>query len=210
LNEKYANDFFEILTALSENTELKKKVIDLIETRPIMGKALEEQLRKDNFRKIMLNLINEEISNLESIIFNLACILASIFCIFLNLTLSFIFIKNTFAKFGILVGLIGNFGIMGVGIFSINRNSFGFMHEFSTGLAFGGFVLWSFIIGMCIILCSSKVPKKLGWYGVIGPLTTLILFWLFKNPLWEWLLLFSILAFVIPMGFFSLKQSRNV
>lgn len=66
MNEKYANNFFEILTALSENTELKKKVIDLIETRPIMGKALEEQLRKDNFRKIMLNLINGEISNLES------------------------------------------------------------------------------------------------------------------------------------------------
>ena len=74
---------------------------------------------------------------------------------------------------------------MGVGIFSINRNSFGFMHELSTGLAFGGFVLWSFIIGWCIILCSSKVPKKLGWYGVIGPLTTLMLFWIFKNPLLE-------------------------
>lgn len=139
------------------------------------------------------------------IIFDFACILGGIFCIFLNLTLNFVFRKNTLARFGILIGLIGNLGYLGVGAFSINRNFLGVMHELFSGIAFGGFVLWTFLLGWCIILYNIEIPKKIGWYGIIGPLTTMILFWICKNPLCEWLLLFSIIVFVASITFFTLR-----
>ena len=139
------------------------------------------------------------------IIFDFACILGGIFCIFLNLTLNFVFRKNTLARFGILIGLIGNLGYLGVGVFSINRNFLGFMHELFSGVAFGGFVLWAFLLGWSIILYNTEIPKKIGYYGIIGPLTTMILFWIFKNPLCEWLLLFSIIVFVASITFFTLR-----
>ena len=66
VNEKYANNFYEILTALAENEKLKENVIDLIKTRHIPGKLTEENARKDEFRKILIQLINREISTLES------------------------------------------------------------------------------------------------------------------------------------------------
>lgn len=64
--EPYANNFYEIIPVLSENHNLKNKVISLIDTRPIMGKVIEEENRKNEFRRILQKLITGDIIELDS------------------------------------------------------------------------------------------------------------------------------------------------
>jgi hypothetical membrane protein len=98
-----------------------------------------------------------------------------------------------------LFSLIGSIGYIGVGIFSEDRNFYN-LHSITSSLAFGGFTLGAFFMGWTIVLYDTKIPKLLGIYGIVGPLTTIIIFLLINNPLWEWLLLFSILAWIIPLS----------
>ena len=42
----YANEFNEILIALRDNPELKKRIIELIKNKSIPGKAIEEEERE--------------------------------------------------------------------------------------------------------------------------------------------------------------------
>lgn len=65
----FANDFYEIIPALSKNSELSSKVLSLIESRPIMGKALEEETRKNEFRDILKKLVKGELIELSSVIY---------------------------------------------------------------------------------------------------------------------------------------------
>lgn len=98
-----------------------------------------------------------------------------------------------------LFSLIGSIGYIGVGIFSEDRNFYN-LHTITSSLAFGGFTLGAFFMGWTILLYDTKISKALGLYGIIGPLTTIFIFLLINNPLWEWLLLFSILAWIIPLS----------
>ncbi len=98
-----------------------------------------------------------------------------------------------------LFNLIGSVGYIGVGIFSENRNYYN-LHTITSSLAFGGFTLGAFFMGWVIILFNTNIPKLLGLYGILGPLTTIIIFLMVSNPLWEWMLLFSILAWIIPLS----------
>jgi len=66
LSEVFATDFYEIIPALSKNSELKGKVLSLIESRPVMGKAIEEENRKIKFREILKKLVEGEITDLKS------------------------------------------------------------------------------------------------------------------------------------------------
>jgi hypothetical protein len=62
---EYANEFNEILPSLTDNSELKQKVVELIKTRPIPGKSIEEDIRVNRFRGILVELIKGDISSLE-------------------------------------------------------------------------------------------------------------------------------------------------
>ena len=95
--------------------------------------------------------------------------------------------------------IIGNLGYIGVGIFSEDRNYFS-LHNITSSLAFGGFSLGAFFMGLLIVLYNTKIPKLIGIYGVFGPLITIIVFLYTGNPLWEWILLISILIWVIPLA----------
>ena len=66
MSESYASNFYEIIPVLSENHNLKNKIIALIETRPIMGKAVEEENRKNELRKVLLKLVTGDIEDLDS------------------------------------------------------------------------------------------------------------------------------------------------
>ena len=66
MNDKYATNFYEILTALANNDEIKSIVIELIKKKHIVGKITEEQVRKKKFRIILEQLVNGEIHTLES------------------------------------------------------------------------------------------------------------------------------------------------
>lgn len=62
---KYANEFDEILPTLVENNEIKQRVLSLIKTKPILGKVIEEDSRVNEFREILVELVEEKIINLK-------------------------------------------------------------------------------------------------------------------------------------------------
>jgi len=103
------------------------------------------------------------------------------------------------ASYSLLFSLIGSIGYIGVGIFSGDRNYFN-LHMITSSLAFGGFTLGAFFMGWLIIFYDTKIPKLIGIYGVVGPFSTIIIFLIISNPIWEWILLFSILAWIIPLS----------
>lgn len=110
------------------------------------------------------------------------------------------------ASYAFLFNIIGNIGYIGVGVFSGDRNYFN-LHMITSSLAFGGFTLGAFFMGWLIIFYDTKIPKVIGIYGVIGPFTTIIIFLIISNPLWEWILLFSILAWIIPLSLVVFHES---
>ena len=97
-------------------------------------------------------------------------------------------------------------GYFGVGIFSADRDYAKLSilgqgpHGIMSYLAFGGFTFGAFFMGWLIVLYDTKIPKPLGVYGILGPLTVAIINLIESTPFIEWLLLFSILAWVIPLS----------
>ncbi|MFX0081089.1 MAG: hypothetical protein ACFE94_04980 [Candidatus Hodarchaeota archaeon] len=116
------------------------------------------------------------------------------------------------SSFAFLFSIIGNFGYIGVGIFSSDRDYECLSilgegpHNIMSYLAFGGFTFGAFFMGWLIILYDTKIPKILGIYGIIGPITISILNLIDSTPLLEWLLLFSILIWIIPLSIIMLRK----
>lgn len=120
------------------------------------------------------------------------------------------------SSFAFLFSIIGNFAYIGVGIFSADRNyvflsdlGIGF-HDLMSYLAFGGFTFGAFFMGWLIVFYNTKIPKILGIYGIFGPLTVAILNLIEGNPLMEWMLLFSILIWLIPLSLIVLMKPELI
>jgi hypothetical membrane protein len=117
-------------------------------------------------------------------------------------------------SYAFLFSLIGNISYIGVGIFSEDRNYLG-LHGITSVLSFVGFTFEAFFMGWLIVLYSKDIPKSIGIYGIVGPLTTIITYQLidtFDVPLtelFEWILLFSILAWIIPLALFIFKNGKK-
>jgi hypothetical membrane protein len=117
-------------------------------------------------------------------------------------------------SYAFLFSLIGNISYIGVGIFSEDRNYLG-LHGITSVLSFVGFTFGAFFMGWLIVLYSKDIPKSIGIYGIVGPLTTIITYQLidtFDVPLtelFEWILLFSILAWIIPLALFIFKNGKK-
>jgi len=144
-------------------------------------------------------------------LYDIACILAGV------LTVPFTFylekylapegssrMRYRLASYGWLIGLIGSLGYVFVGVFSEDRAfpvaALGTnLHMLFSGVAFGGFTLSAICYGLIITCYETKIPKALGVYGIFGPAIVMILN-AFGMPLLEWMLLFSILAWIIPLS----------
>lgn len=116
------------------------------------------------------------------------------------------------SSFAFLFSIIGNFAYIGVGIFSADRD-YDFLsvlgmgpHGLMSYLAFGGFTFAAFFMGWLIVLYDTKIPKTLGIYGIFGPLIIAILNLIDSTPLLEWMLLFSILIWIIPLSLIVLTK----
>lgn len=116
------------------------------------------------------------------------------------------------SSYAFLFSIIGNFAYIGVGIFSADRD-YDFLsilgmgpHGLMSYLAFGGFTFGAFFMGWVIIFYDTKIPKILGIYGILGPLIVTILNLIDSTPLLEWMLLFSILIWVIPLSLIVLMK----
>ncbi len=162
------------------------------------------------------------------IIFDIACIFAGI----MTIPLTF-YIENLFAPLpsrknlrqihfsrlrfrlgsnAFLFSLMGNLAYIFVGIFSEDRNypllEFATFHDVFSFFSFTGFALGAFFIGWIIVLYDTKLPKLFGIYGIIGPPSMLFVFLFTMEALWEWILLFSILLWIIPLVFLILRKSE--
>jgi hypothetical protein len=124
------------------------------------------------------------------------------------------------SSFAFLFSIIGNFGYIGVGIFSADRD-FEWLeilnlgpHSIMSYLAFGGFTFGAFFMGWLIVLYRTEIPKVLGIYGIFGPLIVTILNLLYGwspwGPLLEWMLLFSILIWIIPLSLIVLMKPELI
>lgn len=120
------------------------------------------------------------------------------------------------SSFAFLFSIIGNIGYIGVGIFSADRDYEVLSilgqgpHGIMSYLAFGGFTFGAFFMGWLIVLYDTKIPKILGVYGIFGPLIVSILNLIDSTPLLEWMLLFSILIWVIPLSLTALIKPRII
>ncbi|MHA1466625.1 MAG: hypothetical protein ACTSP6_00925 [Promethearchaeota archaeon] len=115
-------------------------------------------------------------------------------------------IEEKLIIYGSFIGIIGAFGCILVGIFSFDRSGPNkFYHSISTGLAFGGFIFSIILFSLYIVMSDTKIPNMFGDYGLIMPLGFLLLWVLFEVMVYEWLLLFSIVGFIIIHNLMVLK-----
>ncbi|MCK4687281.1 MAG: DUF998 domain-containing protein [Candidatus Lokiarchaeota archaeon] len=162
------------------------------------------------------------------ILFDIACIFAGIMTIPLTFYIENLFAplpkrKNLreqhFSRMRFRLGsnafffsLMGNLGYIFVGIFSEDRNNplldFASYHDVFSFFSFTGFALGAFFIGWIIVLYDTKIPKLFGIYGIIGPPIMLFAFLFTMEALWEWILLFSILLWIIPLVFMIFRKSE--
>jgi hypothetical protein len=121
-----------------------------------------------------------------------------------NITIKAPYISNILLQLGVIVGICGGIGYFFVGVFSVERaGPNNVLHGLFAGGAFLGFVLSIIIFSVYIILFQNKLPKLLGIFGIVFPITFLGLYCVFVIPIIEWLLLISILGFSVPMSLWS-------
>jgi hypothetical protein len=160
------------------------------------------------------------------IIFDIACIFAGIMTIPLTFYIEKLFaplpnrknlgeihysrLRYRLSSNAFFFSLMGNIGYIFVGIFSEDRNGplldFASYHDVVSFFSFAGFAFGAFFIGWIIILYDTKLPKLFGIYGIIGPPTMLFIFLYTMEALWEWILLFSILLWIIPLIIMVLQK----
>jgi hypothetical protein len=91
----------------------------------------------------------------------------------------------------------GGIGIVMVGVFSIDRSP-GIWHDIFSCIAFGGFIISLLGYGIIIIRSKLNIPNYFGYANLL-PFATLIGFYIFISPFFEWLLLISIILAYIPL-----------
>lgn len=122
---------------------------------------------------------------------------------------------------GFFFSMIGSIFYIGVGIWSGDRATLNGipMHEICSYGAFGGFAFAAIFIGFALMISDRKIVPSpwnyiLGLYGIHGP----ILFAIFNmtglpgftGELLEWSLLFAILAWIVPLAYFTLRHTHRV
>jgi uncharacterized membrane protein len=83
-------------------------------------------------------------------------------------------------------------------------------HDVFSFFSFAGFALGAFFIGWIIVLYDTKISKLFGIYGIIGPIAMFFAFLLTMEALWEWILLFSILLWIIPLSLMMMLKKELI
>lgn len=111
------------------------------------------------------------------------------------------------SRAGNICGVIGGFGYMCVGIFSLERSGpNGIIHGLSAIIAFTGFVFSILFFSIPALLHKNNVYRIFGISGVFLPLFMLFLNCIVATPLLEWLLLLSILLHICPLNYWSVSK----
>lgn len=111
--------------------------------------------------------------------------------------------SRVFVKIGFVSGVIGAIGYIFLGIFSLDRAGPGnIYHGLAAFFSFGGFIVSIFFYSLNIVLTHRCMLKHIGLYGITIPLVCVLLFLLTNTPLAEWILLYSILLFLLPFNYY--------
>jgi hypothetical protein len=114
---------------------------------------------------------------------------------------------------GLISLFIGAFGLFSVGLFSEDRDIPPGSHYFFLIVVFGGFCIGAFLYGWVSVLNKTYIPKILGFFMIVGPFTSVILFLVkpapFTEPALEWVMLFCIFFWMIPVGIYLLKLIKE-
>jgi len=94
-----------------------------------------------------------------------------------------------FAELGVALGVIGNVGYVLLGVFS----------------SFAGYIFSIFFFSLNIVLSHKCNLRHLGLFGLVVPLSLLVLYSIIAFPLIEWFLLSSILAFLFLLNYYVFK-----
>ena len=144
-------------------------------------------------------------------LFNSACMLAGI----ISIPYYFLLRKKVISwtqdslllKVTMCIGFIGAIGYFFVGVFSLERSGpFHITHEIFAGIAFVGFVAAIILFSIYIIRFQDRFLKGFGIFGLIFPVTFLVLYCVYITPIFEWLLLISILTFSVPSSLWALLK----
>lgn len=121
-------------------------------------------------------------------------------------------------SYGLMFFLIGLIGFFGIGLFSEDRSGLlkpwglpGLHGPFSY-VVFGGLAFAGLFFGFLIVLYRTLIPKALGVYMMFIPPIPGVLFILGADPsrpFWEWMLLFSLFLWIIPVGLLIIIHAKE-
>lgn len=153
-----------------------------------------------------MSLLGSSSATPTPILFNFSCMFAGFILVPLILILEKQLISEKYPKankilnkFGLVIGIMAAIGVLFVGVFSMDISQF--LHNVATGFAFGGLIATAAFFGVSLTLYNSKKSKIFGYFGLIIPGIMLFGWWFFQLAIFEWMMLFSVLLFLIPMAF---------
>ncbi len=113
------------------------------------------------------------------------------------------------SSLGFLSMLIGVVGFFGIGLFSEDRTTPLGLHMIFSIIVFSGFVIAGIFFGLLITFYPTRIPRPIGIFMIFGPPIVAIIFLLNfppSKPFWEWMIMFSIFIWIIPVGIILIKK----
>lgn len=102
--------------------------------------------------------------------------------------------------------LIALLGMFMAGLFSEDRSTPLHLHLVASYIDFGGLALTGLFFGIAITFYPSPIPRPLGIYMMILPPIACGIFFTTFNKFSEWLLMFSIIVWLLPFAIILLKH----
>jgi len=102
------------------------------------------------------------------------------------------------SSLGFFFMFVGFFGFFNVGLFSEDRTTSLGLHMFFSYVVFAGLVFSSIFYGLLILFYKTEIPRVIGVYASTVPFITGYLILIYFSPLFEWILLFSLLGWMVP------------
>jgi hypothetical protein len=107
----------------------------------------------------------------------------------------------------------GTIGLIGVGIFSEDRDIAGLHFIFSV-LLFGSFAIGAIFLGLLITFIRQPIVPKpfnyiMGAYGIFVPFTIGGFAVFDLTPLWEWTLFFVLIGLIVPVFVCALRHAEK-
>ena len=107
---------------------------------------------------------------------------------------------------GSFFNFMGLLGFFMIGLFSEDRSTPLRLHFLFSHVVFAGLILSSFFYGLLILFYKTEIPRIIGLYMTIVPFIAGGLFLFTYIPFFEWIMLFTLLIWMIPVHIIFLNN----